>query len=243
MTQRWHYKLHFHILIYLFHCNISLYLFTLLQTINQKRQRVRDSKNCLDLFNRNPSDFSLFNDHRWVMNPPLHTRIERISKTVGRTQWNCTKANKDTTIDWKGYGFCFLGFQWYIVHWLFGKRKKTNSDYYCALLDWSKEVITKKRPHLLKKKCIFLQDNAPAHKSIKRWQKSMNYTSNCFPTHVILQISTPATFIFSQTWKDGFRDSYFYQMKRSSGKPMAIWEAMTNPSLVERDPNVGRSLG
>ena len=30
-----------------------------------------------------------------------------------------------------------------------------------------KEEITRKQPHLLKKKCIFLQNNAPAHKSIK----------------------------------------------------------------------------
>ena len=45
--------------------------------------------------------------------------------------------------------------------------KTTNSDYFCALFDQLKKLITRKRLDLLKKKCIFLQDNVPAHKSIK----------------------------------------------------------------------------
>ena len=38
-------------------------------------------------------------------------------------QNECTKANNNTTIDWNGCGFCFPGFQWYIVYWLFVERK------------------------------------------------------------------------------------------------------------------------
>ena len=51
------------------------------------------------------------------------------------------------------------------------KEKTINSDYYCALLNRLKEEITSKRPHLLKIKGIFWQDNAPAHKSIKTMAK------------------------------------------------------------------------
>ena len=51
------------------------------------------------------------------------------------------------------------------------KGKTINSDYYCALLERLEEEIRRKRPHLLKKKCIFLQDNAPAHKSINAMAK------------------------------------------------------------------------
>ena len=51
------------------------------------------------------------------------------------------------------------------IHYL-GKGKTINSDYYYALLDPWKEEITKKRPNLLKKKCIFLQDNAQSRSKI-----------------------------------------------------------------------------
>ena len=51
------------------------------------------------------------------------------------------------------------------------KGKTINSDYYYALVDRSEEEITRKRAYLLKKKCIFLQDSAPAYKSIKTMGK------------------------------------------------------------------------
>jgi transposase len=46
------------------------------------------------------------------------------------------------------------------------KGKRINSEYYMALLVRLKEEITKKRPHMKKKKVLFHQDNAPCHKSI-----------------------------------------------------------------------------
>ena len=51
------------------------------------------------------------------------------------------------------------------------KGKTINNGYYCALLERLKEEISRKRSHLLKKKCIVLQNNAPAHKSIKSLAK------------------------------------------------------------------------
>ena len=49
--------------------------------------------------------------------------------------------------------------------------KTINIDYYCALMDRLKEEITRKRPHLLNKKCMFLQDNTPAQKLLKTMAK------------------------------------------------------------------------
>lgn len=40
-----------------------------------------------------------------------------------------------------------------------------NSDYYIALLERLKEEIAKKRPHMLKKRVLFHQDNAPCPKN------------------------------------------------------------------------------
>ena len=47
------------------------------------------------------------------------------------------------------------------------KGKTINSGYYSTLLDRLTEEITKKRLYLFKKKCIFLQHNALAHRMIK----------------------------------------------------------------------------
>ena len=105
------------------------------------------------------------------MDPTLHIRIETISKKVGRTRWNSIKPSKDTTISWKGYGICFLGFQRHIVIDYLEEAKTIKRDYYCALLDKFQEEITRKQPYLLKKRCIFLKDNAPVHKSIKTMAK------------------------------------------------------------------------
>jgi len=40
-------------------------------------------------------------------------------------------------------------------------------DYYVGLLDRLNGKIKKKRPHLTRKKVLFHQDNAPAHRSVK----------------------------------------------------------------------------
>ena len=46
------------------------------------------------------------------------------------------------------------------------KGKTINSEYYCNLLDQLNVQIREKRPGLQRKKIIFHQDNAPAHKSV-----------------------------------------------------------------------------
>ena len=75
----------------------------------------------------NQAIFAPNSNYWWKMDPPLHTRIETTNKTVGRTRCHCTKASKDTTIDWKGYDFCILWFQQHIVYRLFGEsRVKVN---------------------------------------------------------------------------------------------------------------------
>ena len=56
----------------------------------------------------------------------------------------------------------------------------------------------------------------------------MNYDSNCLPTHFIIQIWPPATFICSQILRDGSRDTDFHQIKRFNGKQIAISEALIN---------------
>ena len=49
-----------------------------LPTIDQKRRGIRDLKSCLDLFNRNPSEFLrrlVTIDETWIHHLSLYTRI------------------------------------------------------------------------------------------------------------------------------------------------------------------------
>ena len=105
------------------------------------------------------------------MDSPLYTRIEQTSIEVGTTRWTARKRAKRqqstgkvrASVSWDSSGILFIGY--------LEKRKTINSDYYCALLDRSKEEIIRKRPYLFKRKCIFLQGNAPAHKTMKTMAK------------------------------------------------------------------------
>ena len=79
------------------------------------------------------------------------------------------------------------------------KGKTINSDYYCVLLDRLKEEITRKRPHLFKKKCIFLQDNAPAHTSIKAIAKINELRFELLPHPPYSSDLAPSDFYLFQT--------------------------------------------
>ena len=67
------------------------------------------------------------------------------------------------SVCWDSSGILFIDY--------LEEGKTINSDCYCVLLERLKERITRKLSNLLKKKCIFLQDIAPAHKSIEAMAK------------------------------------------------------------------------
>ena len=81
-----------------------------LLTIDQKCQRVGDSKSCSDLINCNWSDFLrrlVTNDETWYHHyAPESEQQEKQWVGSGGT----APKRADTTIGYKGYGFCFLGF-------------------------------------------------------------------------------------------------------------------------------------
>ena len=77
-----------------------------------------------------------------------------------------SKAGEVTTISKEGYGISFLGCKINFVVDYLQKGKTINSEYYCSLLDQLDEEIREKKTGLKKKKIIFHQDNAPAHKNV-----------------------------------------------------------------------------
>ena len=86
------------------------------------------------------------------------------------------------------------------------KGKTINSDYYMALLDRLSGEIKKIRPHMQNKRMLFHQDNV-------RWSNCMNWASNCFLTHHILQIRPPATTGSMLIWKNCPREKNLAPMK------------------------------
>ena len=61
------------------------------------------------------------------------------------------------TVFWDSQGVILIDF--------LEKGKSITGEYYASLLSNLVQEIKEKRPHLAKKKPLFLQDNAPAHKS------------------------------------------------------------------------------
>lgn len=143
-----------------------------LLTIDQKRERVRTSQQCLDMFNHNPKDFLhriITIDETWIHHYTPESKEatkewvarHEIPPKRPRTQQSAGKVL--ASVFWDSSGILFIDY--------LEKGKTINSDYYCELLDRLKDEYTKKRSYLSKKKPIFLQDNAPAHKSVKTMAK------------------------------------------------------------------------
>ena len=68
------------------------------------------------------------------------------------------------------------------------------------------------------------------HRTLHR-QKSMNWVSNRFRIHSILQIWPPATIICSQISRDGFMVGVLSRTKKLNGKQKGILEGLTNPII------------
>ena len=141
-------------------------------TIHQKQQRVDDSERCLELLNRNRSEFwrrYVTMDETWLhhFTPESNrqsaewTATDEPAPKRGKTQQSAGKVM--ASVFWDEHGILFIDY--------LEKGKTINSDYYTALLERLKVEIAEKRPHMKKKKVLFHQDNAPCHKSLKTMAK------------------------------------------------------------------------
>ena len=136
-------------------------------TPDQKHERESTSKECLDLLMRNRADFwrrLVTVDETWIHYYTPENRMSARQWTEAGTsapkrpreaQW---VGKVMASVFWDCHGILFVDY--------LEKGKTINSEYYCALLERLKAEIAAKRPHMKRKKILFLQDNAPAHKSI-----------------------------------------------------------------------------
>ena len=103
------------------------------------------------------------------------------------------------SVFWDAHGIIFIEY--------LEKGRTITGAYYAALLDRLTNEIRKKRPHLKKKKSFFMMTMQHlTHRTLHR-QKNMNWVSNRFCIHRILQTWPLTIVICSQTlfWKHAMK--------------------------------------
>jgi histone-lysine N-methyltransferase SETMAR len=137
-----------------------------LLTVDQKRNRVTMSKQCLDKFQRNPSEFLrryVTMDETWIHYYTPETK-EQSKQWTSSTETAPKKAKTVpsagkvmASVFWDSKGIIHIDY--------LEKGKTVTGQYYADLLHSFNAKLRKKRPHLSKKKVLFHHDNAPAHTS------------------------------------------------------------------------------
>ena len=137
-----------------------------LLTIDQKRNRVTTSKQCLGMIRHNRDDFwrrLITVDETWIHHYTPETKNQ--SKQWVEPGGSAPKKAKTVksadkvmaTVFWDSHGILLIDY--------LEKGKTITGEYYAALLDQLNDKIKEKRQYLKKKKVLFLQDNAPVHTS------------------------------------------------------------------------------
>jgi len=131
------------------------------------------SEQCLERFNKNKTNFVhqfIIMDETWIH----HYTPESKQQSKQWTEAGCSPPKKTRSVSsagkvmalvfWDAEGILFIDY--------LEKGKTITREYYSNILTRLDEKIREKRPGLQKKKkIIFHQDNAPAHKSVLAMRK------------------------------------------------------------------------
>jgi histone-lysine N-methyltransferase SETMAR len=159
-----------------------------LLTTDQKRARMKISERCLDRFNKNKTDFVrrfITMDETWIH----HYTPKSKQQSKQWTEADCSAPKKTRSVSsvekvialvfWDTEGILFIDY--------LEKGKTITGEYYSNLLTRLDEKLCEKRLGLQKKKIIFYQNIAPAHKKcfdngkIKGSALRIVVTSTLFP--------------------------------------------------------------
>lgn len=135
-----------------------------LLTVDQKRNRVRCSKDNLELFQLNPQDFKrrfVTVDETWIH----HYTPEKESKEGVASGESAPKKEKTVPSAGKIRATVFWDSQGIILIDYLEKGKTITGVSYSSLLDRLKIELQEKRPQLPHKEILFHHNNAPAHSS------------------------------------------------------------------------------
>ena len=137
-----------------------------LLTIDQKRQRMNLSIQCLQMFQLNPNEFLrrfVTVDETWVHHHTPETKqqskqwVEAGSSAPKKAKVVPSAGKVMATVFWDAKGIILIDY--------LEKGKTITGVYYASLLSKLNDEIKNKRPHLARKKVLFHHDNAPAHSS------------------------------------------------------------------------------
>jgi histone-lysine N-methyltransferase SETMAR len=136
----------------------------------------------LERFNKNKTDFVrrfITMDGTWIHHytPESKQQSKPWTETGSapkKTRSVPSAGKVMASVFWDAEGILFIDY--------LEKGKTVTGEYYSNLLTKLDETICEKRPGLRKKKIIFYQDNAPAHKSVLAMGKLRDpATSTLFP--------------------------------------------------------------
>ena len=143
-----------------------------LLTVDQKQQRVDDSKHCLELFQRNKKEFLrkyVTMDETWINHFTPESNRQSAEWTAAgesrpkRPKTHTLSGKVLVSVFWDTQGILFIDY--------LEKRRTINSEYYISLLVRLKKEIAQKRTQMEKKKVLCHQVNAPCHKAIATMAK------------------------------------------------------------------------
>lgn len=132
----------------------------------QKQHRIDDSEWNLAMFKRNPNEFIrrfVTMDETWIhhytpeSNKQSAEWLEPGQSRPKRPKTQTSAGKVMASVFWDAHGIILIDY--------LEKGKTINSEYYSSLLTRLDDEIKKNRPHLARKKVLYHQDNAPAHKS------------------------------------------------------------------------------
>ena len=151
------------------------------------------------------------------IDPPLHSRVKSAVSWVDSNRWKPSQNNQRHKHQQAKFLPLYFGMhKVFLFYWLPWKRKNTiNSEYHIALLVCLKEEESPKNGHKWRrKKCCFHLDKRTVTSRSQRWQNYMICTSNCFRTHLILQICLSEITCCLQTSKECSRERDLAPMKK-----------------------------
>lgn len=141
-------------------------------TADQKQQRVDDSERCLTILQHDPKNFYLryvTMDETWIhhytpeSNKQSAEWVENGETRPMRAKTQTSAGKVMASVFWDTQGIILVDY--------LQKGKTINSEYYVQLLIKLKKEIALKRPGMQKKKTLFHQVNAPAHRSMATMAK------------------------------------------------------------------------
>lgn len=136
-----------------------------LLTPHEKECRIIDSDRCLTIYNRNPNEFLhqfISMGETWIhlLSPAsISDQAKEQKVRAKRPKIQKSMAKVLLTVFWDAKGMI-------LADYLENGNTATN-QYYVTLFDRLNDEINEKRPHLKQKKLLHLQDNSPAHNTLK----------------------------------------------------------------------------